>query len=139
VPQRLHRPSVTVGALLFALSLVAAFAAGFARGEGAGGSLPVAAASVHATTGAGSVPHGGSGDRAAATHAIAQPPAVDPADPDRAGETPAHPDHAVAAPLGTIRPPMTPLVGRHGPGRDVPAGHGPRPPPARGPPASSGI
>ncbi|WP_406298385.1 hypothetical protein OG948_23470 [Embleya sp. NBC_00888] len=114
MPQRPNRRSAPVVALLFVLSLVAAFGAGFARGEGAGGSLPVAAANVHATP----VPGGSPGPErpqdcrpASATSAL---PAAGELDRPEADPYP-HPDLATFVAAGACLPRPTPC--RPSPGR----------------------
>ncbi|MFI6981647.1 hypothetical protein ACIBSV_24035 [Embleya sp. NPDC050154] len=137
MPQRPNRRSAPVVALLFVLSLVAAFGAGFARGEGAGGSLPVAAANVHATPVPGG-PHGPERPQdcrpASATPAL---PAASELDRPEADPYP-HPDLATLVAAGACLPRATPVPPVAGTRTDPPAGRGPRPPPARAPPVRAG-
>ncbi|OPC77050.1 hypothetical protein B4N89_41495 [Embleya scabrispora] len=135
MPQRANRLSVPVVALLFVLSLVSAFAAGFGRGEGAGGSLPVAAATVHATPVSGG-PHGLERPQDCRPASSTSAPVATAGELDR----PDPHTHVDAAGIATderiprvrCAPPVA------GSGIDPLAGYGPRPPPARGPPERPG-
>ncbi|MYV98544.1 hypothetical protein [Streptomyces sp. SID3343] len=140
MPQRPDRLSVPVVALLLVLSLVAACGAGFTRGEGLGGSLPVAAANVHGTTTTGG-PHGT--DRAPAFVPSSSTPAgptatdVERPDPQPEPEPEPGPGHATFVAAGRPASPERGTVRAAAVERDVRSGHGSNPP-ARGPPAVAG-